>query len=162
MSVTSEQRASATEVRHFQVDVSDEALDDLRKRITATNWPEKEPVADDSQGFPLALIQELARYWATDYDWRTCEARLNELPQFITEIDGLDIHFIHVLRPRGCAAARRQPRLARLDHRAAEDHRPADRSHGTRCERVRCLPCGDPLDARLRVLGQAQEHRLGP
>ena len=87
---------TATEIRSFHVDVSDEALENLRRRITATNWPEKEPVADDSQGFPLALIQELADYWATDYDWRICEARLNELPQFITEIDGLDIHFIHV------------------------------------------------------------------
>src|SRR5262245_4380546 len=86
----------ATEVRPFQVDISDEALEDLRRRIAATNWPEKETVADQSQGVPLAMIQELARYWATGYDWRRCEAALNALPQFITEIDGLDIHFIHV------------------------------------------------------------------
>src|SRR5262249_54627958 len=66
------------------------------RRIVATNWPEKETVTDQSQGVPLAMIQELARYWATEYDWRTCEATLNALPQFITEIDGLDIHFIHV------------------------------------------------------------------
>ena len=69
---------------------------DLRRRINATKWPEREPVADASQGVQLATIQKLARYWATEYDWRTCEARLNALPQFITEIDGLDIHFIHV------------------------------------------------------------------
>jgi pimeloyl-ACP methyl ester carboxylesterase len=87
---------SATEIRPFDIDIPDEALDDLRRRIAATQWPEKETVADQSQGVPLAMIQKLARYWMTDYDWRTCEARLNALPQFITEIDGLDIHFIHV------------------------------------------------------------------
>jgi len=87
---------TATEIRPFHVDISDEALEDLRRRIAATNWPEKETVEDQSQGVPLAMIQELARYWATEYDWRTCEAALNALPQFITEIDGLDIHFIHV------------------------------------------------------------------
>jgi len=87
---------TATEIRPFHVEIPDEALEDLRRRIAATNWPEKETVADQSQGVPLALMQELARYWATEYDWRTCEAALNALPQFITEIDGLDIHFIHV------------------------------------------------------------------
>jgi pimeloyl-ACP methyl ester carboxylesterase len=87
---------TAIEIRPFHVDIPDEALDDLRRRIAATNWPEKETVADQSQGVPLAMIQELARYWARDYDWRRCEGRLNALPQFITEIDGLDIHFIHV------------------------------------------------------------------
>jgi len=87
---------TAMEIRPFRVDIPDEALDDLRRRIAATNWPEKETVADQSQGVPLAMIQKLARYWATDYDWRPCEARLNALPQFLTEIDGLDIHFIHV------------------------------------------------------------------
>ena len=76
--------------------IPEEALVDLRRRIAATRWPEKETVADQSQGVQLATIQELARYWATDYDWRKCEAKLNALPQFITEIDGLDIHFIHV------------------------------------------------------------------
>jgi hypothetical protein len=76
--------------------VPQEELDDLRRRIGATNWPEKETVADQSQGVPLAMIQELARYWATEYDWRKVEARLNALPQFVTEIDGLDIHVIHV------------------------------------------------------------------
>jgi pimeloyl-ACP methyl ester carboxylesterase len=86
---------TATDIRPFQVDISDEALEDLRRRIEATRWPEKETVADQSQGVPLAMIQELARYWATEYDWRVCEAALNALPQFITEIDGLNIHFIH-------------------------------------------------------------------
>jgi pimeloyl-ACP methyl ester carboxylesterase len=87
---------TANDIRPYQVDIPDEALDDLRRRITATNWPEKETVADQSQGVPLAMIQELARYWATEYDWRKVEAKLNALPQFMTEIDGLDIHFIHV------------------------------------------------------------------
>jgi pimeloyl-ACP methyl ester carboxylesterase len=87
---------SATEIRPFQVEVLEEDLDDLRRRIAATNWPEKETVADQTQGVPLDMIQKLARYWMTDYDWRTCESSLNVLPQFITEIDGLDIHFIHV------------------------------------------------------------------
>jgi pimeloyl-ACP methyl ester carboxylesterase len=85
-----------TTVSPFEVHVPDEDLADLRRRIAATQWPEKETVADQSQGVPLATIQELARYWGTGYDWRRCEARLNALPQFTTEIDGLDIHFIHV------------------------------------------------------------------
>jgi len=85
-----------TAIRPFSVDVPEEDLVELRRRIAATNWPEKETVADQSQGVPLAMIQELARYWATDYDWRKCEAKLNALPQAVTEIDGLDIHFIHV------------------------------------------------------------------
>jgi pimeloyl-ACP methyl ester carboxylesterase len=87
---------AGTEIRSFHVDIPDEALEDLLRRISATQWPEKETVADHSQGVPLATIQKLARYWGTEYDWRTCEAKLNALPQFITEIDGLDIHFIHV------------------------------------------------------------------
>ena len=88
--------ATAVELRPFHVDIPEEALEDLRRRIVATQWPEKETVSDDSQGVPLATMQKLARYWASDYDWRRCEAELNALPQFITEIDGLDIHFIHV------------------------------------------------------------------
>ena len=90
---------TASEIRPFQVEVPDEALEDLRRRVAATNWPEKETVTDQSQGVPLAMIQKLARYWGTDYDWRTCEAKLNALPQFTTELDGLDIHFIHVRSP---------------------------------------------------------------
>src|ERR687894_515490 len=86
-----------TEVRPLPtINVPEAALVDLRRRIAATQWPEKETVADQSQGVQLAMIQELARYWATDYDWRKVEAKLKALPQFMTEIDGLDIHFIHV------------------------------------------------------------------
>ena len=87
---------TATEIRPFHIDTPEEKLTDLRRRITATQWPEKETVTDQSQGVPLATMQELVRYWATEYDWRKCEAKLNALPQFMTEIDGLDIHFIHV------------------------------------------------------------------
>jgi pimeloyl-ACP methyl ester carboxylesterase len=89
--------ASAAEAIHpFSVGFPDEALADLRRRILATRWPERETVTDPSQGVQLATIQKLAHYWATDYDWRKIEAKLNALPQFVTEIDGLDIHFIHV------------------------------------------------------------------
>jgi pimeloyl-ACP methyl ester carboxylesterase len=83
-------------IRAFRVDIPDEALTDMRRRIAATKWPERETVPDSSQGVQLETVRELARYWATDYDWRRCEAELNALPQFVTEIDGLDIHFIHV------------------------------------------------------------------
>jgi pimeloyl-ACP methyl ester carboxylesterase len=86
-----------TGIRPFpQLNYPESELADLRRRINATRWPERETVTDDSQGVPLALMQELARYWGSDYDWRKCEARLNDIPQFVTEIDGLDIHFIHV------------------------------------------------------------------
>jgi pimeloyl-ACP methyl ester carboxylesterase len=85
-----------TAIRPFRINVPQEALVDLRRRITATRWPEKETVADQSQGVQLATIQKLTRHWATEYDWRKAEARLNALPQFTTQIDGLDIHFIHV------------------------------------------------------------------
>jgi len=91
-------RAAAEDkaIRPFHFKAPDAALADLRKRVAATRWPDKETVNDRSQGVQLATMQALAKYWATDYDWRKCEARLNALPQFITEIDGVDIHFIHV------------------------------------------------------------------
>ncbi len=87
---------TATEIRPFQVDIPDEALEDLRRRIAAARWPSTELVEDSSQGVQSKMLQELARYWETEYDWRNVEAKLNALPQFTTEIDGLDIHFIHV------------------------------------------------------------------
>src|ERR1700704_1206857 len=97
---TAAQRASKQAdkdaIRPFQANFPETELAELRRRINATKWPERETVADASQGVQLATIQQLARYWGTDYDWRKCEAKLNALPQFITEIDGLDIHFIHV------------------------------------------------------------------
>jgi pimeloyl-ACP methyl ester carboxylesterase len=96
MPVTTDSSAGATGIRPFAIEISEADLEELRTRITATRWPEKETVADASQGVQSATIQELARYWASDYDWRNVEAKLNALPQFMTEIDGLDIHFIHV------------------------------------------------------------------
>ena len=86
-------------LRPFRVNVSEDKISKMRARIAATEWPDRETVADESQGVQLATMQELARYWATDYDWRKCETRLNALPQFMSEIDGLDIHFIHVRSP---------------------------------------------------------------
>jgi pimeloyl-ACP methyl ester carboxylesterase len=85
-----------TAIRPFHVNVPEAELTELGRRIHATKWPERETVTDQSQGVQLATIQKLAHYWGTEYDWRRCEAQLNALPQFITEIDGLDIHFIHV------------------------------------------------------------------
>ena len=83
-------------IRPFRFNASDKELDELTRRILATRWPDEELVDDQTQGVQIATMQELARYWATEYDWRKCEARLNALPQFMTEIDGLDIHFVHV------------------------------------------------------------------
>ena len=93
----------ATEIRPFNIDITEEQIDDLRRRIAATRWPSRELVDDRSQGVQLATLQELARYWTADYDWRKAEAKLNALPQFTTEIDGVDIHFIHVKSPHADA-----------------------------------------------------------
>jgi pimeloyl-ACP methyl ester carboxylesterase len=93
---SSEQPSDKTSIRPFHVNAPEAELAELRRRIKATKWPDRETVTDASQGVQLATTQALARYWGTEYDWRKCEARLNALPQFITEIDGLDIHFIHV------------------------------------------------------------------
>src|SRR5947207_1579242 len=90
---------TAIEIRPFHIEIPEEQIDDLRRRIAATRWPSKELVADRSQGVQLGPLQELARYWASDYDWRKAEAKLNALPQFTTEIDGVEIHFIHVKSP---------------------------------------------------------------
>ena len=158
----SEQAADKNAIRPFHVNVPEAELTELRRRIKATRWPEKETVADTSQGVPLAPLQDLARYWATDYDWRKCEAKLNALPQFITEIDGLDIHFIHVRsKHKGALPRHRHARMARLDPRADQAHRPAHRPHGLRRPRGGRLRRRDPVDPRLWVLGQADGDRLG-
>src|SRR6516225_2051932 len=83
-------------IRPFRINVSEEAIADLHRRLAGTRWPDKETVSDQSQGVQLANLQELVRYWGNGYDWRKLEARLNALPQFVTTIDGVDIHFIHV------------------------------------------------------------------
>ena len=127
------QAAKDTAIRPFRVNIPDEALVDLRRRVAATRWPEKETVTDQSQGVQLAKLQALLRYWGTDYDWRRVEATLHALPQFITQIDGLDIHFIHVRSKHENAL----PLIVTHGwpgsmHRAAEDYRSAEQSHGTR------------------------------
>src|SRR5689334_23329933 len=99
MAVSTDNPVAATAIRRFKAEFPQTEIDDLRRRIAATRWPSKELVTDRSQGVQLATIQGLARYWATEYDWRRCEARLNALPQFTTEIDGVDVHFIHVKSP---------------------------------------------------------------
>src|SRR4051794_15255833 len=96
MALTAERSADATAIRPCTIETPESELEDLRARIAATRWPSRELVADRSQGVQLATLRELARYWTTDYDWRKCEAKLNSLPQFTTEIDGVEIHFIHV------------------------------------------------------------------
>src|SRR5215211_4684627 len=96
MAVTTAMSADATAIRPFTIDVPESDLEDLRARIAATRWPEKEGVEDASQGVQLATIQAVARYWETEYDWRKCEAKLNSVHNSTTEIDGLDIHFVHV------------------------------------------------------------------
>ncbi|MEK6441417.1 epoxide hydrolase family protein [Pseudonocardia sp. T1-2H] len=100
MSATTEESAAAPAIRPLTIEVPEAELEALRVRIVATHWPDKETVPDQSQGVQLATSQVPARYRVTDYDWRRCEAKLNALPQFITEIDGLDIHFIHVRSER--------------------------------------------------------------
>ena len=164
MNAAAEQMGSdKTAVRPFRVDVPEAELTELRRRIKATRLPEKEPVADMSQGVPLATVEKLARYWANDYDWRKCEARINAFPNFITEIDGLDIHFIH-------ARSKHENALPIIvTHgwpysvaRTAQDHRATDQSDGTWRHRIRRLPCGDPVDSGLRIFGKADLDRLGP
>ena len=100
MSGTTEQSGS-TPIRSFRVEFPEEALEDLRGRIAAARWPSKELVEDRSQGVQLETVRALADYWVNDYDWRRCEAKLNALPQFKTEIDGTDVHFIHVKSRHG-------------------------------------------------------------
>src|SRR5882672_4557668 len=96
MSTQASAAVDSTAIYPFTANFPQEEITELRRRIAATRWPERETVTDASQGVKLATAQKLARYWATDYDWRKCEAKLKALPQFMTEIDGLDIHFIHV------------------------------------------------------------------
>ena len=152
-----------TAIRPFAVNVPEPELADLRKRINATKWPEREAVADPTQGVQLATMQKLARYWGTDYDWRKCEARA----EGAAALHHRDRRARHSFHPRSFearerAAAHRHARVAGLGHRAAEDHRSAHQSHGAWRERSGRVPSRDPVDARLRVLRQADHDRLGP
>jgi|SRR5580658_4103550 hypothetical protein len=149
-------------IRSFSVNVPEAELAELRRRINSTRWPDRETVTDESQGVPLATIQELTRYWGADYDWRKCEAKLNALPQFITEIDGLDIHFIHVRSKHENAL----PLI--VTHgwpgsviEQAEDYRSTYQSYGTWRERIGRLPSGDSVATGVRVFGKAHHFRLG-
>ena len=152
-----------TAIRPFRVNVSEAELTELRKRINATKWPERETVADASQGVQLATIQKLARYWATDYDWRKCEAKLNALPQFITEIDGLDIHFIHVRSKHENAlpliVTHGWPGSVVEQLKIVGPLTDPTAHGGSAVGRFRR---GDPVDAGLRLLRQADHDRLGP
>ena len=138
MEATASSHTATTDIRPFTFEVSDEELEDLRSRIEATKWPDRE--VDPSQGVQLETIQALANYWGTDYDWRKFEERFAALPHFITEIDGVE-HPLHPrpLRTRGRAAVDRHARVAGLDGRAAEDHRSAHQAHGAR-RRTRGTP----------------------
>src|SRR5919107_1098823 len=127
-----------TTIRPFRVDVPEEDLDELRRRIASARWPSKELVEDRSQGVQLATMQELARYWTTDYDWRKAEAKLNALPQFTTEIDGVEIHFIHV----------------RSQH---EDALPLIMTHGWPGSVIELLETIGPLTDPTAHGGQAQD-----
>ena len=129
---------TSTEIRRSRSRSRQDQIDDLRRRIAATRWPEQGAGRRPSQGVRLAMLQELARYWSNDYDFGRIEARLNALPQFMTEIDGVEIHFIHVRsRARERAAADHHPRLAGLGDRDARRHRAADRPDGARRQRRR-------------------------
>ena len=163
MAVTTERSAGATAIRPFRVEIPQAEVDELRRRIAATRWPEKETVDDGSQGTPLAKLQELVRYWGTDYDCRRFEARLNALPQFVTSLDGLDIHFIHVRSPHPDAL----PLI--MTHgwpgsivELLNDHRPAHRPDRAWRARRRRVRSGAAVDARLRLLGEADVGGLEP
>ena len=149
-------------VRPFQVGFPEAELTDLRRRVNATRWPERETVTDDSQGVRLAMMQDLARYWATDYDWGKCEAKLNALPNFMTEIDGLDIHFIHVRSQHQDAL----PLIVThgwpgsiIEQLKIIEPLTNPTAHGASADRR--VPPGDSVAAGPRVLRQADRHRLG-
>src|SRR4051794_6097704 len=159
-------QAAQSAIRPFTVETPEADLDDLRARIAATRWPEKETVEDQSQGVQLATMQALARYWGSDYDLRRFEARLNAVPQFITEIDGLDIHFIHVRSPHEHALpliiTHGWPGSVIEMLNVAGPLTDPTAHGGTRRRRRGRVRCGGSLDARLRVLSQADHDRLGP
>ena len=134
---TTRQATENPSIRPFTYEAPQAELDELRRRIVATRFPEKEAVADDTQGVQLATIQKLARYWATEHDWRKVEAKMNSYPHFITEVDGLDIHFIHVRSKHENALALIVTHgwPGSIVDRAAQDHRAPDQSDGPWRER---------------------------
>ena len=159
---SSERVSGESAIRPFSVNVPEAELTELRRRINATRWPERETVTDATQGVQLATMQALARYWETEYDWRKIEAKLNALPQFITEIDGLDIHFIHVRSKHENA----MPLIVThgwpgsiIEQMKIIDPLTNPTAHGGKC--IRCVRRGDPVNARLRLFRQTGHHRLG-
>ena len=156
--------SSGTQIRSFQVDMPDEVIADLRRRIAATYWPSQELVADGSQGVQLATMQELARYWATDYDWRACVRGEAERAAAVQDRNRRGRHPFHPRQvpARKRAAADHHARLARFGDRAARGRRPAHRPDRARRLRRRRVQPGTALPARLRLLGRAGRGRLGP
>ena len=149
-------------IRPFNVNFPEAELTELRRRINATKWPEQELVNDASQGVQLATMQKLARYWGTDYDWSKCEAKLKALPHFITEIDGLDIHFIHVRSKHEDAL----PLIVThgwpgsvIEQLKIVEPLTNPTAHGG--SRIRRLSPGDSVDAGLRLFRQANYDRMG-
>ena len=152
-----------TAIRPFRVDVAESELTDLRRRIKATRLPEKEPVADMSQGVPLATIEKLTRYWANEYRLAQVRSEVQRLPglHHRDRRPGLPLHSCP-LDTRERPADHRHARLARLDRRTAQDHRATDQSDSARWQRIGRIPCRRPVDAGLRILGKANLDRLGP
>ena len=147
--------ADNTAIRPFHFEAPQADLVDLRNRIKATKWPEREQVTDASQGVQLATMQKLAQYWVNSHDWRKCEAKIDAVPNFITEIDGLDIHFIHVRSKHDNAL----PMIVThgwpgsiIEQMKIID--PLTNSDGTRRDHSRCFPSRDSVSAGLRLLGQ--------
>jgi hypothetical protein len=160
---SAEQAADKTAIRPFRVNVPETELTELRRRTNATKFPERETVSDATQGVQLATMQALARYWATEYDWRKIEAKLNDLPQFLTEIDGLDIHFIHVRSKHENAlpliVTHGWPGSITEQMKIIEPLTNPTAHGGNASDAFDVV---DSLDARLRLLWQADHDRLGP
>ncbi len=154
----SQETSDQTAIRPLpKVNVPEAELTELRRRINSTKWPERETVADATQGVQLATTQALARYWATEYDWRKVEAK-TERPAAVHHRNRWAGHSLHSrpFKTRKCVAADRHARMARLDRRTDEDYRSADQSHGTWRQRIRCVPSGDPVNAGLRILRKTE------
>ena len=130
--------AAAEAIRPFRIDVAQEEIDELRRRVQATRWPDEETVSDRSQGVQLAKLRPLVEYWGTDYDWRKVEAKLNELPQFITEIDEVDIQFAHIRSPH-------------------EDALPPLMTHGWPGSIIELLKVIEPLTNRTAYGGDSED-----
>ena len=149
-------------MRPYRIEIPDSELADLRARIASTRWPTAVSVPGWERGVPADYLRELATYWQSTYDWRAAERELNQYPQFITEIDGTDVHFLHVtLGGAGRDAAAAHPRLARFDRRVPRRHRPAHRPPRARPRPRAGVPPGHPVHPRARLLRSGHRARLG-